>query len=339
MDKRIEYIDVFRGIGIALMVLGHMKFEFRQESVFDSLFSSYDHIIHSFHMPMFFFISGFCYRQKDIQISKRIAKLGRKLLIPYVVFGTSQYLLWRIFEGDSIAPLIHLYSVNTEGLAIAGALWFLTALLISNVLYIIIDKYITRFFVMNLVVMIISLAGCLLPQLFSFRLPFAIDAAMAGVGFFHVGRIINENKESKVFNRLLNLNLGLCVISAIAVGLIIYSSDKINMRTGRYGNIIMFYINAICAILILISFSKVIGRSSILPINWIKSELCVIGRTGIVYVCINQLIITVTATIMARIGISNNLYNFLIVIIVFALLRLSGYVIMNTKLRILAGKG
>lgn len=52
-QKRIQYADLFKIIGILLMVMGHVNF-----GVF------FDHMIHNFHMPMFFWISGYLYNSK-----------------------------------------------------------------------------------------------------------------------------------------------------------------------------------------------------------------------------------------------------------------------------------
>ena len=51
MPKRIEYLDIAKGIGILLVVLGHNDFEVI------SLFMQ--RLIYSFHMPLFFFLSGY----------------------------------------------------------------------------------------------------------------------------------------------------------------------------------------------------------------------------------------------------------------------------------------
>ena len=47
-ETRLDYIDIFKGFGIILMIMGHIGF--------GSLFAFF---IHAFHMPIFFFISGF----------------------------------------------------------------------------------------------------------------------------------------------------------------------------------------------------------------------------------------------------------------------------------------
>jgi len=48
---RVVYIDLFRGVGVLLMILGHL-----------GLGKAFDHYIHAFHMPMFFFVSGFFFK-------------------------------------------------------------------------------------------------------------------------------------------------------------------------------------------------------------------------------------------------------------------------------------
>jgi fucose 4-O-acetylase-like acetyltransferase len=52
--KRVAYIDIAKGIGIILVVMGHNDF---------ALISPFAHkLIYSFHMPMFFFMSGMFFK-------------------------------------------------------------------------------------------------------------------------------------------------------------------------------------------------------------------------------------------------------------------------------------
>ena len=52
--KRIDYVDIAKGIGIVLVVMGHNDF---------ALISPFAHkFIYSFHMPMFFFMSGMFFK-------------------------------------------------------------------------------------------------------------------------------------------------------------------------------------------------------------------------------------------------------------------------------------
>lgn len=75
-NLRIEYIDLFRGFGILLMVMGHIEFAPR-----------FDHFIHAFHMPMFFFVSGYFFNGKK-EATVFMKKKIKSLLLPYIFFGT-----------------------------------------------------------------------------------------------------------------------------------------------------------------------------------------------------------------------------------------------------------
>lgn len=100
--QRLDYIDVFRSLGIIAMVMGHISFG-----------GAFDHFIHAFHMPMFCFISGFFYRRRDCSIGEYVGKKAKSLLIPYISFGIAHYLVDIILHGFSIKPLIYLFTFNT----------------------------------------------------------------------------------------------------------------------------------------------------------------------------------------------------------------------------------
>lgn len=52
--KRIEYIDIAKGIGMILVVIGHCI----NDKTFPGTW------IYSFHMPLFFVLSGLCFSDK-----------------------------------------------------------------------------------------------------------------------------------------------------------------------------------------------------------------------------------------------------------------------------------
>lgn len=54
--NRVSYIDFFKSIGILLMIMGHIGFG-----------NTFDIYIHAFHMPMFFFISGYLFHNYDFK--------------------------------------------------------------------------------------------------------------------------------------------------------------------------------------------------------------------------------------------------------------------------------
>ncbi len=69
-NKRIEYIDVAKGIGILLVVFGFVVYGGNYKMVGSETISNF---IYSFHMPLFFVISGMCIKE-----SKRVNKGMRR---------------------------------------------------------------------------------------------------------------------------------------------------------------------------------------------------------------------------------------------------------------------
>lgn len=74
-ETRIEYIDLARGISIVIMILGHLGFG-----------ETFDHLIHTFHMPIWFFITGWFAQNTKFSL-RWVRKKTRQLLIPYFAFG------------------------------------------------------------------------------------------------------------------------------------------------------------------------------------------------------------------------------------------------------------
>lgn len=74
-------IDVLRGLGIILVIMGHICSGYGQKDLCQ--------YIYSFHMPLFFFISGYLkYGRGTIGIKENIIKGFKKLMIPYYVLLT-----------------------------------------------------------------------------------------------------------------------------------------------------------------------------------------------------------------------------------------------------------
>lgn len=71
-QNRIRSIDIAKAIGIFLIVLGHVL-----------KFGNLRKFIYAFHVPLFFFLSGICFTQKDNK--KFIVKKIKTIYIPYII--------------------------------------------------------------------------------------------------------------------------------------------------------------------------------------------------------------------------------------------------------------
>lgn len=76
MAKRDPAVDTLRGMGMLLVIIGH---------VFVDEWTQY---IYSFHMPLFFFLSGYCSARKEAldPPPRYLRRKCRTLLLPYAVF-------------------------------------------------------------------------------------------------------------------------------------------------------------------------------------------------------------------------------------------------------------
>lgn len=104
-------IDIAKGLGMLLVIAGHAIYGY------GAIFR----IIYSFHMPLFFFLSGL-FLKKEIGILLLISKLTKSLLLPLVIWLPILYLTYYI-RGVYIS-FVHLPETT----------WFLPVLFCSEIL-------------------------------------------------------------------------------------------------------------------------------------------------------------------------------------------------------------
>ena len=128
--KRLDYFDLAKGIGIFLVVLGHATFV--NEHVITWVFS--------FHMPLFFMISGMLMAHKDeasLTMRELLHKKLKSILIPYLCFS----ICYTVIDIVSVfLKQITLFDLKTNlvctgTFAGSGPLWFLTTLFFSEILF------------------------------------------------------------------------------------------------------------------------------------------------------------------------------------------------------------
>ena len=307
-------MDVFRACGIILMVMGHIGFGDR-----------FDKFIHAFHMPMFFFISGFFYKKSNISIKAVIAKKSRTLIIPYFFFGIFHYLI-SLKDGISIKPLLHVFTINTMGFPIAGALWFLTALFAADVIYAVLDKFNKKWLILPLVLM-----GSFADRILPYPLPWALSASFVGLGLYWFGEYTRRNEDK--LQKILSLKIWEILIIGAITGILIFVNGNVNMREGIYSFFPLFWINALSACFVGISLSKYIEKVRLKPLtNWLMS----IGKNSIIYVCLNQLtILWLKKWVPNEVGFAKNI---LVFVGTMAVLYVLSMIFTKTKLCVLIGK-
>lgn len=322
--RRLEEIDVLKGLGIILMIMGHQYYGV-----------GFDKWIHAFHMPMFFIISGFLYRRPSV-IRNGICNKAKSLLIPYAFFACIHLLIMgakTLTLGGSSKSLFlyvyHILVVNTEGMPICGAIWFLTALFFTTVIFILIDSYIHQSVLKVLCVVLFTSAGLIIPSL-GYRLPLALDVSFVGIGLFFVGKMLRCIYEKVQFRG--GLLIGTLGVLFCTITISINSS--VNLRLGLYGNGVWFFVNAIVMTISLYLLCHTLSKYE----KYIVKEISFIGKNSIVYLGFNQFILIFFKKISV-----DNLYIGLLIKIVSLVLCLSVLhiitnLIVNSRAKQLIGK-
>lgn len=128
--KRIEYIDLMKGICIFLVVLLHCDFQF------EGKLSIINSCLGELRMPLYFFLSGFFFKTYSNLFDFVLHKTNN-LIIPYIFFLTLFILPYCVvvLPINSIKTLV-LYYVEP----FYPALWFLRCLFFLNLFYYVIYK-------------------------------------------------------------------------------------------------------------------------------------------------------------------------------------------------------
>lgn len=141
MKTHYTWVDRARGIGMILVVLGHALADTMSGGETSSISQVIFDVIYSFHMPLFFFLSGFCGvkalemiegRQKIDYISSRF----KRLMIPYLFVGL-WYVPLKIILSSEVNTEVNILALPIN--FISGhnpnfQLWTLYALFISSTL-------------------------------------------------------------------------------------------------------------------------------------------------------------------------------------------------------------
>ena len=178
-NKRNVSIDIAKGIGILLVIIGH-----------GAIPSWCKDAIFSFHMPLFFILSGYFFRNETPLV--RMRKDAKRLLLPYVV-TIAVITLYMLIVHQVIKRDGWYYIINTlwlgiyptgapGGLNFSGPVWFLFALFWTKGTFNLIEKVHNRWF--YLILAFTAFAPFYLSYLIGRDLPLAISQGLISIVFF-----------------------------------------------------------------------------------------------------------------------------------------------------------
>lgn len=290
--KRIEWIDWIRAIGIFLVVLGHGIGN-------DNDAPELRLWIYSFHIPLFFIISGMVFNADRYSSLKDCVKAkARNLVVPYFFINIFTipfwYLYYNIFNIKvfNIIDIIKAMLIGHTEIAspINGPTWFLLTLFLSEVLFYIIYKIVNgnNLYLANASVLLILVGyveSITSRKLYMFwhiaTVPIACGLMI--IGYLALKYII-ENEE-----KLKKIKITVPIIFLIiGVYISIYVNDNVSMHTNKYNSIILtfssifFTITGIVLIMMKLKKARIlsfIGKTTMImlaihkPVQLVEQEL------------------------------------------------------------------
>lgn len=173
---RIEWVDWGKALCMWLVIFGHIS---NKDTVYIGKMLLY------FHMPLFFFISGYLFKN-NIELKEFIKKTTKGLLLPYItinllvfIFTIPYYLLNDLNIVQQTKYIIK-EIIAAESQHVGGATWFIICLFLTEFIAYFTLKLKTRISIAMLVIFAILATAPYIPKEYYLR----IDVAFMAVPFF-----------------------------------------------------------------------------------------------------------------------------------------------------------
>ena len=253
-EMRIAWLDTLRGVGIILVVLGHLYVtEARLTYIF------------SFHMPLFFFISGFFFNEgRYPNLYTALIRGLRTRIVPYLFFCALSPVIiatgdaWMngtgffreiaeegayLFQIERIYDVAYATGERLEHIENV-ALWFLPCLFLTETAFTVLHK-VTRGERKKLLLALagISVAAYAESVTVATPLPWTLNGALTGLVFYGCAFIIKEQAGPGLVPAA---KRKAAAVSMWAVAMVLsvslaFLNGRVDMNTNRYGNYFLFY--------------------------------------------------------------------------------------------------
>ena len=284
MNKRIEYIDIARGIGILLVVMGHNDFAAVSPFMYK--------VIYSFHMPLFFFLSGY-FLNTAVGFWIFLKKRFNSLMKPYF------FILFLIYAGGiSFGKMGFQNALTRIVKSLYGTghyldwvqLWFLPHLFVVSLyaflFYAVLGRVSSRWVRWLVLLLTLAISSLFLhtfypfsftvfgKQLELFGLPFSLDLVLLSGFFFILGSETHQINSEEIFGNVFFL----IATGAILILLDLFFQARIDFNTRVYESYVINTIESVSGIFFVLALSRQIE----LHVTWLASVFKYFGKISLI---------------------------------------------------------
>ena len=192
-NDHIQWVDFAKGITILLVICGHTIGNYYVRT-----------LIFSFHMPLFFILSGYTYRRPENwkDYLSQIIKSSKRLLLPAYLIWIVRNVLYRFFNNIRYTPEQYIlqgwYASGTnwqlKGILIPafGMMWFLVPLFTVRTLYGLLSLTFKDIKLRILMASLLCFAGMYIGN--KEYLPLTFDVSLVALLFFQFGTMLSKSE-------------------------------------------------------------------------------------------------------------------------------------------------
>lgn len=301
-NNRIEWVDIAKGIGMILVIAGH------------TIYLGYSFPLYAFHMPLFFFLSGLVFKDKNESFKNYVESKSKSLLKPWIIMILISFLIclsvpqWRsaLTIKDIVADF---YTANTNTLQ-NSSLWYLICYFFVLILFYLVKrlkfnhKGILLFFIIAFALLWIRETLELIPLPFH-RMPFKIDSALIAIVFFFVAFHYKTHILSVANNKIKWTPV--ILVTIVSLALCVFNGWS-NINSLEFGRIrLLYYPIAFLGIATVCLISKKISTTEY---ELLKSFLVFYGKSSLLIFGFQSLFIRLYILLFNNIqGIKMELYG------------------------------
>ena len=255
MSQRIHFIDTARGIAILLVIIGHC---------ISTPENPINRFILSFHMPLFFIISGMLmsYNKPQVTFARYVIDKAKRLLLPQILLGSFFY-IYAAVKGYMHTHMFDLFMPQHFYASIMNS-WFLLVMFVVTILAFIYRKYfIGSYFLQVFFVAAILLLAVwvqITPDHFSGLFAYINLVPMAWLfyvtGFYSKKLLVSQITKKSEF---------VCLILILITFVVAQINAPVKMFASEYGSIPLFIFTSLATSFVVLKISQQIN---IQIINW-----------------------------------------------------------------------
>lgn len=252
-SEKISYINSIKGLGIWLVLLGHLL---ENGLVLKS-------VIYSFHMPLFFSVYGLTYRKptEAKEFFNRLLKRFISYMVTFVIWAA----IYSPFSLKNFALILYGTTESLKAAGSSGVLWYLPAyfssVFIFEIIMFISSKTKKPDLISGIIFLFICIAGFILNAFcpIKYSYPWGFDIGCVCSLFLWFGYIFKSYIIPKI-NQKHILNIAVCIIGfALTFLSLLVKTDSgyIRYASADYGNPLLIMIAAfggITAFIILVTY-------------------------------------------------------------------------------------